>query len=182
MTNTSGPKVKSLRDLSQEVRPERDLWPQIEARLRAESPAPAGSVGLLRAPWRRIAALAAAIVAVAAGIAVDRVLLHGAGSPLGAASLSNSAAVPVAYLSDPRYVQARAALMSSLSTRLAALPPDSRAHVLASLATIHRSMLDIQTALGRDPGNALLQELFVDTCQDEMRVLSAVQTDDHNET
>jgi len=180
--NTGGPKVRSLRDLRQEARPERDLWPQIEARLRAESPTAGRRGGALGTPWRRVAVLAAAVVAVAAGIAVDRTLLHGVSGPMNAAVPGTPGGMPIAFPSDPRYVQARAALMSSLSTRLAALPPDSRAHVLASLATIHRSMLDIQAALGRDPGNALLQELFVDTCQDEMRVLSAVQTDVHNET
>ena len=35
-------------------------------------------------------------------------------------------------------------------------------------------MTDIQAALGRDPGNALLQELLVNTYQDEMRVLTTV--------
>jgi hypothetical protein len=139
--NTSGSKVRSLRDLSQEARPERDLWPQIEARLRAESPTAARRGGALGAPWRRVAVLAAAVVAVAAGIAVDRTLLHGVNGPRNAAVPGTSGGMPIAYLSDPRYVQARAALMSSLSTRLAALPPDSRAHVLASLATIHLSML-----------------------------------------
>ena len=32
----------------------------------------------------------------------------------------------------------------------------------------------VQEALGRDPANALLQELLVNSYQDEMRVLTAV--------
>ena len=36
-------------------------------------------------------------------------------------------------------------------------------------------MQQIQQALGREPTNALLQELLIDTYQDEMRVLTAVQ-------
>ena len=35
-------------------------------------------------------------------------------------------------------------------------------------------MKAIQDALGQEPGNALLQELLVNTYQDEMRVLTAV--------
>ena len=38
-----------------------------------------------------------------------------------------------------------------------------------------RSIEEIQTALGRDPANALLQELFVNSCQEEMRVLTTVR-------
>jgi len=58
---------------------------------------------------------------------------------------------------------------------LKSLPPQTRQQVLASLATIHRSMQQIQQALGQEPANALLQELLIDTYQDEMRVLTAVQ-------
>jgi hypothetical protein len=36
------------------------------------------------------------------------------------------------------------------------------------------SIGDIRAALGRDPANALLQELLVNSYQDEMRVLTAV--------
>jgi hypothetical protein len=36
-------------------------------------------------------------------------------------------------------------------------------------------MQQIQQALGREPGSALLQELLIDTYQDEMQVLSTVQ-------
>ena len=79
------------------------------------------------------------------------------------------------YVSDPRYRQQRAELLRTLDARLASLPPESRAKVKASLATIHQSMRDIEAALGHDPGNALLQELLIDTYQDEMRVLTALQ-------
>jgi hypothetical protein len=68
----------------------------------------------------------------------------------------------------------REALVKSLETQLDSLPPDSRAKVVASLATIHKSMKDLEAALGRDPSNALLQELLVNTYQDEMRVFTAV--------
>ena len=35
-------------------------------------------------------------------------------------------------------------------------------------------MRELEAALGRDPSNALLQELLVNTYQDEMRVLVAI--------
>jgi len=80
-----------------------------------------------------------------------------------------------AYLSDPEFRQQRAALAKSLEAKLASLPPDSQAKVISSLATIHKSMQDLEAALGKDPTNALLQELLVNTYQDEMRVLTTVQ-------
>jgi len=54
------------------------------------------------------------------------------------------------------------------------LPPPARAKVSASLAAIEKAKQDLEQALGRDPGNALLQELLVNTYQDEMRVLTDV--------
>jgi N-acyl-D-aspartate/D-glutamate deacylase len=47
--------------------------------------------------------------------------------------------------------------------------------VAASLATLRRSITEIETALGRDPANALLQELLVSSSQEEMRALTVVR-------
>jgi hypothetical protein len=78
------------------------------------------------------------------------------------------------YVSDPRYQRQRAALMRDLQARLAALSPPERAKVTTSLEAIEKAKTDLEQALGRDPGNALLQELLVNTYQDEMRVLTDV--------
>ena len=85
-----------------------------------------------------------------------------------------SGAMQTAWVADPRYQRAHEALMQSLNAQLAALPPASRAKVLGSLATIHEAKRALEEALGKDPGNALLQELLVNTYQDEMRVLTDV--------
>ncbi|MGA7540257.1 MAG: hypothetical protein WBW93_15990, partial [Steroidobacteraceae bacterium] len=133
-------------------------------------------------PWRaRVigsAALAAVLAAVVAGISIDRWILSPAHptSPVVAARGGNAQGrLPVAYVTDPRYLHERAQLLGSLDARLARLPPPTRKKVLQSLATIHQSMQQIRQALGREPGNALLQELLIDTYQDEMQVLSTVQ-------
>jgi phage-related protein len=65
-------------------------------------------------------------------------------------------------------------LVKDLEARLAALPPESRAKVMSSLQAINDSKRDLEAELGKDPSNALLQELLVNTYQDEMRVLAAV--------
>jgi hypothetical protein len=67
-------------------------------------------------------------------------------------------------------------LRADAEARLAALPPRTRAKVAASLQSIDHALRDIEAALGQDPANALLQELLVNTYQDEMRVLTELQT------
>jgi Tfp pilus assembly protein PilF len=54
------------------------------------------------------------------------------------------------------------------------MPAPARAKVAASLATIENAKKDLESALGKDPSNALLQELLINTYQDEMRVLTDV--------
>jgi hypothetical protein len=190
MNESAPPKVSRLSDLPQEIQPPHDGWPALEARLResgrpqADAGAPrAGNAGQAR--YRRprlmqIAALAAVLAAVLVGVSIDRWILSpthpippAAGIPhVGGAG---GGGMTVAYVTDPRYVREREELLRSLNARLAKLPPPTRKKVLQSLATIHESMQQIQQALGREPGNALLQELLIDTYQDEMQVLSTVQ-------
>ncbi len=189
-------KVTSLRDLPSDVRPERDLWPQIESRLAAGGVGHRRRLVALATPLHRLAspldrlatplhrlapslrllvAVAAIGAAVAVGITIGRGLLPTAPTSASLAERSSAPDIIPADLADPSYLRQREALMRLLDVRLAALPPQSRQKVLTSLATIDRSMQDIQAALGREPGNALLQELLVDTYQDEMRVLTTVQ-------
>jgi hypothetical protein len=170
--------VSSLRELPRDVAPERDLWPEIEARLAAERDA-----GPARFRWKprlNLLALAAVISAVAVGVWLGRNVLPGANQPAAVTArvnpgsdamkgaLGGASALPAAY------VKHRAALLASFEQQVRMLPPESRDKVLASLAAIRKSMSDIQEALGREPGNALLQELLVNTYQDEMRVLTVV--------
>lgn len=197
MNDPDRPLVTRLGELPRDIAPPRDGWPELEARLRENSAMPRPPVpgaGRHRVPFlrMRVAAVAALLAAVAAGISIDRLLLApdgtGAVGPMsawqgtraepahGGPSLGGSGAVGLAgFVTDPRYLRERAELLRSLNARLAALPPQSRQQVLSSLETIHRSMREIQQALGREPANALLQELLVDSYQDEMRVLTAVQ-------
>jgi hypothetical protein len=184
------PKVRRLSDLPREIPPPHDGWPALEARLR-ESGRPQANAGVPRdghagqARYRRprlmqIAALAAVVTAVLVGVSIDRWILSPAHPIPPSAGIPHAggpegSGMTVAYVTDPRYVREREELLRSLNARLAKLPPPTRKKVLQSLATIHQSMQQIQQALGREPGNALLQELLIDTYQDEMQVLSTVQ-------
>jgi hypothetical protein len=183
-------KVTSLRDLPLAVEPPRDLWAGIEARIKAEAQAAEREAPPIKAATRRPAQLrwlaaAAMIGALAVGVWIGRSVLPTVGptpqpvpsgtGPVAQTQPKNAAAyVQAAYLSDPKFREQRAALVKSLEAKLASLPPDSRAKVLDSLATIHKSTQDLEAALGKDPTNALLQELLLNTYQDEMRVLTTV--------
>ena len=106
-------------------------------------------------PRRAFAALGALAAALTVGVWIGRGLLPARVGPIGAPDLrSVQTAQNAPFVTDPRYVRSRAELMRSLDARLATLPPQTRAKVIAGLDTIHKSMQDIQVALGRDPGNA----------------------------
>ncbi|MGH8288435.1 MAG: hypothetical protein ACREV7_05320 [Steroidobacteraceae bacterium] len=186
----SEPKVRlrRLSELPRDIPPPHDGWAALEARLRAggmprDSGAQPRSAPEPRRPWRTramgIATLAAVFAAVVVGISIDRWILsplHPTPPVVAARDNSNAQGrFRVAYVTDPRYLHERAELLRSLNASLSRLPPPTRKKVLQSLATIHQSIQQIQQALGREPGNALLQELLIDTYQDEMQVLSTVQ-------
>jgi hypothetical protein len=195
-------KVTTLRDLPQVIEPGRDLWPAIEARLNERQAAAPSAAGVKMIPPHRSGArlrwlaAAAMLASVAVGVWIGRSLLPGTvqpgtaqvarveppmGGPASTGTPGTASAIPGAptaldasYVNDPRYERQRAALLRSLQTQLAALPQPTRDKVTASLATIEKAKEDLEQALGKDPGNALLQELLINTYQDEMRVLTDV--------
>lgn len=188
MNEPAPPKVRRLSELPREILPPNDGWAALEARLR-EDGRPESAPGALpdrktetvryrRPRLMQIVALAAVLAAVFVGVSLDRWVLspvrpvpQSAGIP----HVGGGGGMTVAYVTDPRYVHERQELLRTLDARLAKLPPPTRQKVLQSLSTIHQSMQQIQEALGREPGNALLQELLIDTYQNEMQVLSTVQ-------
>jgi hypothetical protein len=176
--------IRSLSELAQNVPPPRDLWPAIAAEISLD----ATRVGaadktrtntITRMQW---VALAAVVAALAVGVWIGRSVLPAKGgqAPQIVAANDNGASdvVAASYLKDPRYVKDRAELVRGLDEKMKTLPPETQQKVTASLATIRKSIADIQSALGRDPGNALLQELLVNSYQDEMRVLTTVHDAD----
>jgi hypothetical protein len=188
MTGNEERKISSLRDLPLDIAPPRDLWQGIEARIAAESASPSGAVvsgnpakRFGRAARMRVFAAAAVIAALAVGIWIGRAVLPMPGAPpAGGQRVASSqpggetGAGRFDYVMDSKYLRQRAELVKGLEARLEALPPESRAKVLASLRAISDSKRELEAELGKDPSNALLQELLVNTYQDEMRVLTAV--------
>jgi hypothetical protein len=178
-------KVGSLRDLPRSIEPPRDLWAGIEAKIAAErqavGAATVADLSSKRASHARLrwVAAAAVIVALAVGMWIGRGFLPtgGSGTPMVAHTnppVDGAAVVQAAYFADPKFRHQHEALLQSLQAKLATLPPESRDKVVASLEAIHKSMRVLEEELGKDPTNALLQELLVNTYQDEMRVLTTV--------
>jgi hypothetical protein len=187
MTGNDERKISSLRDLPLDIAPPRDLWQGIEARLGQGARDSASRDGVeperrFGRPGRmRVFAAAAVIAALVVGIWIGRAVLPvpgrppaGVGQNASNVSPSEPGAWHAAYVMDSKYTRERAELVKDLEARLAALPPESRAKVLSSLQAINESKRALEAELGKDPSNALLQELLVNTYQDEMRVLTAV--------
>jgi hypothetical protein len=171
--------ISSLRELPRDIAPPRDLWQAIAAQIAAPNAVPAPAQRSIRNGRLRVLAAAAVIAALAVGIWIGRAVLPGAPAAGAGSMATNLTGVEpgsfhAAYVMDSKYVRQRAELVKDLESRLAALPPQSRAKVVSSLQAISDSKRDLEAELGKDPSNALLQELLVNTYQDEMRVLTAV--------
>ena len=176
-------RVKRLNELAQSVPPARDLWPAIAAAIEADKAAGVTSTQAQRRyGWRPAGAMAAAIALVAVGVLIGQSI-----TPSSIQVVSNPPEqvdpkiIPAAFR-DAKYQKQRDALMVEAQNRLATMPAAEREKVAASLATLRRSISEIEAALGRDPANALLQELLVSSRQEEMRALTEVRQADGQET
>jgi hypothetical protein len=72
------------------------------------------------------------------------------------------------------YQMARTSLKAQMDKELAKLSPEARAGVEQNLAVIREAILQINAALEREPGNALLHELLLKTYREELDVMRKV--------
>ena len=179
--------VTRLDELAQSVPPPRDLWPAIARAIeddrleagRADAPATRPA---RRAWWMPAVGMAAAVALVSLGVIIGQNFGRETSVNLAGKSPAADPALVPAALRDADYRKQRDALLQEVNNRLQAMPEDEREKVAASLRTLQRSISDIEAALGRDPANALLQELLVNSCQEEMRALTAVRDSGRQET
>jgi len=178
-----------LAKLPRSVEPSRDLWAGIEQEITATARHTAQ-------PARRAMGLRWAAAAGVAGLVLGVLLMW----PMRQASVPQlaqnpgmpSATVPSATLPAGRVAQVmpgqpgysfvpastdavRQKLRAQVATQLATLPPATREKVEKNLLIIKNAVTDIQSALAKDPGNALLQDLLVSTYQNELDTLANVQ-------
>jgi hypothetical protein len=168
----SNPHVDALlHSLPREVEPGRDLWPHIESQLEIR-PRRRGPAWALQA--------AAAVVLVVASSLITASLVRRDSAPTAQVS-APAAAMPVvpAAFGQPRglgtrYESARQELERDLEQRMPSMPASARQKLLANLAEMRRAADEINTALARQPGDPLLEELLLNTYQDELGVLASV--------
>ncbi|MGI9263374.1 MAG: hypothetical protein ACR2QU_00505, partial [Gammaproteobacteria bacterium] len=169
---------QAARSLPDDLPPDRDLWPRIEARIQGgveTSPRNRGR-------WMLGGALAAGLALVAMSSLVTSWLMDEPApiivrqAPLhdGAALAARTATFGSDYVLGPKYETARNDLASDLDAQMEALTPETREVVQRSLSQIRRAMDEINKELAADPNNVLLQRLLMTTYQDEMAVLMNV--------
>jgi hypothetical protein len=172
----NGRRVKRIDELAQSVPPARDLWPAISAAIEAGRPEAVRPPARFRSRWLPAAGMAAAVALVTIGVFIGRIIAPGAPVTVAGTSAPQAeAGLMPAALRDANYRKQRDALLVEVNDQLKSMPAVEREKVAASLATLRRSIGEIEAALGRDPANALLQELLVSSCQEEMRALTAVR-------
>jgi len=175
----SNRRVKGLGELPRDIPPARDLWPAIAEAIQADLAMKAVPGTRRRVGWWPVAGLAASVALVAMGVFIGQNFqpdgVEVPGRPLRPIDDPGSAGMVKASLRQAEYQKQREQLWTEVQTKLNTMPPAERAKVGASLATLKKSIEEIQAALGHDPANALLQELFVNSCQEEMRVLTTVR-------
>jgi hypothetical protein len=161
----------ALQALPRDVAPGRDLWPGIESRLGLRSSRPS-------ATWLWQAA--AAVVLVAVSSLVTASLVRRGSAPVARLPVpaAPARAMPAAFGPEHslsgEYEVARRQLATQLGERITSLPPSARQKLEANLAEMRRAAEQINAALARQPGDPLLEELLLNTYQDELGVLSSV--------
>lgn len=168
-------RVKRLDELAQSVPPPRDLWPAIAQAIEADKSATVSQSRPRRSVWMPAIGMAAAVALVAIGVIIGQSLGPRVVTQTASAEQSRNPDMLPAALRDANYRKQRDALLVEVNNRLKTMPKAEREKVAGSLATLRRSISEIEAALGKDPANALLQELFVSSCQEEMRALTAVR-------
>jgi hypothetical protein len=168
-------RVSRIDELAKNVPPARDLWPAIAQAIeadRAEGPTPRA---LTRTRWLPAVGMAAAVALVTFGVFLGRMMSPDPQTVAGTTVTQDAPGLTPAVMRDANYRKERDALLVEVNKQLKSMPAAERDKLAASLATLRRSISDIEAALGRDPANALLQELLVNSCQEEMRALTAVR-------
>lgn len=166
----SDPRIDAmLRSLPRETEPQRDLWPAIETRLDSQS-------SRRRPAWAWQAAAAVVLVAVSSLITAN--LLHRDDTPTAQVTAAAGPVVQAAF-GQPSglgagYESARRELAADLAQRMSSMPASARQKLVANLAEMRRAADEINAALARQPGDPLLEELLLNTYQDELGVIASV--------
>ena len=173
--NFDGELMAAAAGLATEVKPERDLWPDIERAI-SQPAMPARTV------WNSVWAQAAAVLLLVGGSSgVTYLALTGDAetvSPVAEGPTlvfeSASADFGSMYHLGPDYQDARRSLAVKVDEELRRLTPEERADVQNNMDVIRTAIEDINKALAVEPDNALLQKLLLDTYREELNLMIRV--------
>jgi hypothetical protein len=169
-------RVKELGELPRDVPPARDLWPAIAEAIQADLAMKAVPERRRRVGWWPVVGLAASVALVTVGVFIGQNFnADDARLQVNTLAPASDAGMVKASLRQAAYEKQREQLWTEVQARLNTMAPAEREKVSRSLATLKQSIQEIKDALGRDPANALLQELLVSSSQEEMRVLTTVR-------
>jgi len=156
--------------------PERDLWPEIAARLGSRGrvlafPGPSSQ----RWPWRRL--LASASVAATLLVALGVLWMHGRtnddGNTWYAGTVDEGLAREI-KAAEADFAEAREELLAVLASRRGNLSSETMAVVDENLAVIEQAVNEIHAAIAEDPGSPHLVAMLYSTHQQELEFLNQV--------
>lgn len=154
--------------LATEISPERDLWPDIAARISAPK----------RSRWTPMFAQAAAIVLlVGASSAITYVAVKNDSGPVVSIApelVFEQASFGGNYHLGPGFLDARNGLRAKLDVELARLSVETRDDIQANLELIHKAIVDINAALEEEPDNVMLQQKLLRAYREELTLLRRV--------
>lgn len=174
MTDRDDKLMRMARDLATEIRPDRDLWPEIAEAIRKPK----------KSRWSpMLAQAAAAVLLVGASSLVTYIAVKYDGGETPTQTMT--AATPEGLIFDRAafggedtlasvYGRAGGSIVSTLDRDLASLSPETREDVERNLAVIRRAIEDIATALEKEPGNVFLQELLVEAYNNELALMNRI--------
>jgi len=167
--------IAAAAGLATEVKPGRDLWPDIEQAI--STPArPA------RTAWNTVWAKAAAVLLLVGGSSGLTYLavtddVNVTSSVAGGPTLvfeSASGSFGSQYNLGPAYLDAQRDLAGRLDDELNQLTPEVREAVVTNIKVIRTAIADINAALAENPDNVLLQELLLSTYREELTLMRQV--------
>lgn len=159
---------RAARQLATEISPERDLWPGIAEAI--EKPQ--------RSRWTPVFAQAAAIVLLVGGSsAVTYLAVMDSKGPITTVApelVFEQASFGNNYNLGPGFQDARNSLRDELDVELEYLSPDARGDIQDNLDLIHQAIVEINTALDKEPDNVLLQQKLLRAYREELTLLRRV--------
>ena len=163
--------TEAARQLATEIRPQRDLWPDIEQAITESRPRRSR-----RTPMFAQAAAVVLLVGASSGLTYlgmkgDRPMVVERVKP---EYTFERTAFGSSYSLGSDYQEARADLLARFEQELERLSPEERQDVEQSLAVIRGAIDDINAALLQDPDNTLLQDLLMKTYHEELNVMRRV--------